>query len=235
MPTSCKSVGALRNAILIAITEGRGHYLFLCGITFALCLAFMNCSPAEPESLSLLNSHPFHPKHFAVSLPEYLRNYVLFGRRFESTPNNIDGQALPGKMPFHILPDNLQPHTRSTSEPNRGSPAFLLKHSEWFRSRSYLISIDSFLHKRTACFETVQLCVHNNVYTAQMRLCCLTQLILRGKNRTRKFHPVLKVTQIAVFVITWPNRRRHCVHEGKRDCCECWGKAAYHHTHHLLK
>ena len=68
--------------------------------------------------------------------------------------------------------------------------------------------IDSFSHKRTACFEIVLLCVHNNLCTARMRLYRLIQMAAVWKNRTREFHSVPKVTQTFAFFICWPNRRR---------------------------
>lgn len=190
------------------IAKGRRRYLFRDGITFVLCLAFTNYSPAAPENLSLLNNHLPHPKPSASLRLEHLCNSALFWSKAGSVPNNIGGQALPGKTLFHTLPNNLRLHPRSISELDRGSPAFPQGRFEWFRSRSYLTLIDSFSHKRTACFEIVLLCVHNNLCTARMRLYRLIQMASVWKNRTRKFHSVPKVTQTFVFFICWPNRRR---------------------------
>ena len=161
-----------------------------------------------PENLSLLNNHPPRSRSLAIFRLKHLCNSALFWSRAGSAPNSIDGQALPEKTLFHTLPNNPRLHPRSISEPDRGSPAFSQGRSEWFRSRSYLTLIDSFSHKRTACFEIVLLCVHNNLCTARMRLYRLIQMASVWKNRTRKFHSVPKVTQTSSFFICWPNRRR---------------------------
>ena len=129
-------------------------------------------------------------------------------------------------MLFHILPNNLWLHSHSTLGPDRGSPAFPLGHSEWFHLLFCSTSIDSFSHKRTTYFETVLLCVHNNLCTARMRLYCLIQMVAVWKNRTRKFHSVPKVTQTSVFFICWPNRRRCRVRGGKGDRCRRWRKSS---------
>ena len=195
-------------AVLNRITKGRGQYLFRDGITFVLCLTFTNCSPATLENLSLLNNHLPRSRPLAILRLKHLCNSALFGSKAGLVPNNIGGQALPGKTLFHTLLNNLWPFPRLISEPDRGSPAFPLGRSEWFRLRSYLTLIDLFSHKQTACFETVLLCVHNNLCTARMRLYRLIQMAAVWKNRTRKFHPVPKITQTFVIFICWPNRRR---------------------------
>ena len=168
----------------------------------------MNCNPATPKSLSSLNNYPLQSKPFVTSYLKHLCNPALFGSKVGLDLNNIGGQALLEKTLFHTLPNNLWPHPRLISEPDRGSPGFPQGRSEWFRLQSYLTLIDSFSHKRIACFETILLCVHNNLCTAQMRLYRLIQMAAVWKNRTRKFHPVPKITQTFVIFICWPNCRR---------------------------
>ena len=67
-----------------------------------------------------------------------------------------------------------------------------------------------------------------------MRLYCLIQMAAVWKNRTRKFHSVLKVTQ-TFFSLSVDLTAGGAEYTGEKGIAVNAGeKAADHHTHHLL-